>query len=56
MLMCVKKLVKKLKRRCCRNMENKYAWFEKLEWKNYRAPFVIEKDNMYYKSLKQKYD
>lgn len=54
--MCVKKLVKKLKRRCCRNMENKYAWFEKLEWKNYRAPFVIEKDNMYYKSLKQKYD
>lgn len=32
------------------------AWFEMLEWKNYRAPFVIEKDNMYYKSLKQKYD
>lgn len=37
-------------------MGKKCSWFENLEWKNYMAPFVVEKDNEYYSAIKQKYE
>lgn len=47
----IKKSILKLKRKRCMN---KYAWIEKIELKEFIAPFVVEKDNEYFVDLNKR--